>query len=152
MPLARIDLVQGKSDDYRRTVGDVVYEPSAVQPSRTAVAADTSGNVERAKGLKPPDLDLGKPPGLQLHGCINEVAPQISRFCYQPGGVCAVDDQHDLRPGTVGITDAGLPSIAASLARISSLLLRATTRHKAQQSAAMCYGSREQRNSRGECS
>jgi 4-oxalocrotonate tautomerase len=26
MPLARIDLVQGKSDDYRRTVGDVVYE------------------------------------------------------------------------------------------------------------------------------
>ena len=25
MPLARIDLVQGKSADYRRTVGDVVY-------------------------------------------------------------------------------------------------------------------------------
>ena len=26
MPLARIDLVQGKSADYRRTVGEVVYE------------------------------------------------------------------------------------------------------------------------------
>jgi len=26
MPLARIDLVQGKSDHYRRTIGDVVYE------------------------------------------------------------------------------------------------------------------------------
>jgi hypothetical protein len=26
MPLARIDLVQGKSDEYRRTIGDVVYE------------------------------------------------------------------------------------------------------------------------------
>jgi 4-oxalocrotonate tautomerase len=26
MPLARIDLVMGKSADYRRTVGDVVYE------------------------------------------------------------------------------------------------------------------------------
>jgi 4-oxalocrotonate tautomerase len=26
MPLARIDLVVGKSADYRRTVGDVVYE------------------------------------------------------------------------------------------------------------------------------
>lgn len=26
MPLARIDLVQGKSAEYRRTVGDVVYE------------------------------------------------------------------------------------------------------------------------------
>jgi hypothetical protein len=25
MPLARIDLVRGKSDDYRRTIGDVVY-------------------------------------------------------------------------------------------------------------------------------
>jgi len=26
MPLARIDLAQGKSPDYRRTVGDVVYD------------------------------------------------------------------------------------------------------------------------------
>lgn len=26
MPLARIDLVQGKSADYRRTIGEVVYE------------------------------------------------------------------------------------------------------------------------------
>ena len=26
MPLARIDLVEGKSDDYRRIVADVVYE------------------------------------------------------------------------------------------------------------------------------
>ena len=26
MPLARIDLVQGKSAEYRRTVGDIVYE------------------------------------------------------------------------------------------------------------------------------
>jgi phenylpyruvate tautomerase PptA (4-oxalocrotonate tautomerase family) len=26
MPLARIDLVQGKSAEYRRTIGDVVYE------------------------------------------------------------------------------------------------------------------------------
>ncbi|GLS42161.1 tautomerase family protein [Methylobacterium brachythecii] len=26
MPLARIDLVEGKSADYRRTIGDVVYE------------------------------------------------------------------------------------------------------------------------------
>jgi len=26
MPLARIDLAQGKSADYRKTVGDVVYE------------------------------------------------------------------------------------------------------------------------------
>ncbi len=26
MPLARIDLVQGKSADYRRAVGDIVYE------------------------------------------------------------------------------------------------------------------------------
>jgi phenylpyruvate tautomerase PptA (4-oxalocrotonate tautomerase family) len=26
MPLARIDLVAGKSPDYRRTIGDVVYE------------------------------------------------------------------------------------------------------------------------------
>lgn len=26
MPFARIDLVQGKSADYRRTIGDVVYE------------------------------------------------------------------------------------------------------------------------------
>jgi 4-oxalocrotonate tautomerase len=29
MPLARIDLVQGKSDEYRRTIGDVVYEAMA---------------------------------------------------------------------------------------------------------------------------
>jgi len=26
MPLARIDLIQGKSAEYRRTVGDIVYE------------------------------------------------------------------------------------------------------------------------------
>ena len=26
MPLARIDLVQGKSAEYRRAVGDIVYE------------------------------------------------------------------------------------------------------------------------------
>jgi len=26
MPLARIDLAQGKSPEYRRTIGDVVYE------------------------------------------------------------------------------------------------------------------------------
>src|SRR6202008_2422518 len=26
MPLARIDLAQGKSADYRRTIGDVVYD------------------------------------------------------------------------------------------------------------------------------
>ncbi|MGC1861642.1 MAG: tautomerase family protein [Methylocystis sp.] len=26
MPIARIDLVQGKSAEYRRTVGDIVYE------------------------------------------------------------------------------------------------------------------------------
>ena len=26
MPFARIDLIQGKSADYRRTIGDVVYE------------------------------------------------------------------------------------------------------------------------------
>jgi 4-oxalocrotonate tautomerase len=26
MPLARIDLVQGKSADYRKTIGDVVYD------------------------------------------------------------------------------------------------------------------------------
>jgi phenylpyruvate tautomerase PptA (4-oxalocrotonate tautomerase family) len=26
MPLARIDMIQGKSPDYRRTIGDVVYE------------------------------------------------------------------------------------------------------------------------------
>ena len=26
MPIARIDLVQGKSADYRRTIGDVVYD------------------------------------------------------------------------------------------------------------------------------
>ena len=26
MPLARIDLAQGKSPDYRRTVGEVVYD------------------------------------------------------------------------------------------------------------------------------
>jgi 4-oxalocrotonate tautomerase len=26
MPLARIDLVEGKSPEYRRTIGDVVYE------------------------------------------------------------------------------------------------------------------------------
>jgi hypothetical protein len=26
MPLARIDLIKGKSADYRRTIGDVVYE------------------------------------------------------------------------------------------------------------------------------
>jgi len=26
MPLARIDLAQGKSEDYRRTIGEVVYE------------------------------------------------------------------------------------------------------------------------------
>ena len=26
MPLARIDLVRGKSADYKRTIGDVVYE------------------------------------------------------------------------------------------------------------------------------
>jgi phenylpyruvate tautomerase PptA (4-oxalocrotonate tautomerase family) len=26
MPLARIDLIEGKSTDYRRTIGDIVYE------------------------------------------------------------------------------------------------------------------------------
>jgi hypothetical protein len=26
MPLARIDLVKGKSANYRRTIGDVVYD------------------------------------------------------------------------------------------------------------------------------
>jgi phenylpyruvate tautomerase PptA (4-oxalocrotonate tautomerase family) len=26
MPLARIDLIEGKSADYRRTIGDVIYE------------------------------------------------------------------------------------------------------------------------------
>jgi 4-oxalocrotonate tautomerase len=26
MPLARIDLAEGKSTDYRRTIGEVVYE------------------------------------------------------------------------------------------------------------------------------
>ena len=26
MPLARIDLVQGKSAEYRRTIGTIVYE------------------------------------------------------------------------------------------------------------------------------
>jgi 4-oxalocrotonate tautomerase len=26
MPLARIDLVQGKSAEYRRTIGNIVYE------------------------------------------------------------------------------------------------------------------------------
>ncbi len=26
MPLARVDLVQGKSADYRKAIGDVIYE------------------------------------------------------------------------------------------------------------------------------
>ena len=44
-------------------------------------------------------------PGQQLHGGIDEVAPQIGRPCDETSDVRAVDDQRYLGRGTVGITD-----------------------------------------------
>jgi len=41
MPLARIDLIQGKSAEYRRTVGDIVYEAmvEALKAPKTTVSS-----------------------------------------------------------------------------------------------------------------
>ena len=37
MPLARIDLAKGKSADYRKTIGDVVYDAMIETLKATAV-------------------------------------------------------------------------------------------------------------------
>jgi 4-oxalocrotonate tautomerase len=49
MPLARIDLAQGKSADYRRTIGDVVYDAmvetlKAPKDDRFQVVTEHPGN------------------------------------------------------------------------------------------------------------
>jgi hypothetical protein len=52
----------------------------------------------------------GAKDGQQLHGGIDEVAPQISLFCGEADSVRAVDDQRQLRCNTVGISGGKLGS------------------------------------------
>src|SRR5712664_1433343 len=54
--------------------------------------------------------------GQQLHGGIDEVAPQIGRLCDETSDVRAVNDQCYLGRGTVGITD---PNFRADIVEVA---------------------------------
>lgn len=47
MPLARIDLAEGKTADYRRTIGEVVYDALVeVLKARRMIASRSSRNIQ----------------------------------------------------------------------------------------------------------
>jgi hypothetical protein len=76
-----------------------------------------------------PLRNISKQLDQQLHGGIDEIVPQISRFEREADNVRTVDDQRYLRDAVrLGSPTPTLPSTAASLARISYLLPQATTR------------------------